>query len=68
MKAYDEIIQIAGKMRLLTKRLKVLKPKAVKELRKLEYSYDDIVKILGVGKINAIKWSKGVKRNQKRKR
>jgi 4-aminobutyrate aminotransferase-like enzyme len=58
MRAYQEIIEIAGKMRLLDRRLKKLKPKAVKELRRLEYSYDDIIKILGIGKISAIKWAK----------
>ena len=39
--------------------IKSLKKKAVKELRAMGYSYDRIVNMLAIGKITAIKYSKG---------
>jgi len=55
MKAYEKIIKLRGQKIKLSKEIELLKGKAVRELKDLDYSYDDIIKILGIGKITAIK-------------
>ena len=58
MKSYERILEITGKMLKLQSEINKLKPKAVKELREIGYSYDMIISILHSGKVTAIKYEK----------
>ena len=57
--SYVRIIELNAKKITLNHEIKNLKPKAVRELRAMGYSFDKIVTMLSIGKINAIKYSKG---------
>lgn len=57
-KNYEQIIDLKAEKIKIDMKIKNLKPKAVKELREMGYSFDKIVNILGIAKINAIKYSK----------
>ena len=66
--AWKQIIEKQSKMLILKREIDVLKKKAVKELRELGYSHDKICGILGIGKINSIKYSKEQRRRSNRRR
>jgi len=55
MTAFEEIIILNGQQLKLEKQINELKSKAIVELYDLGYSYDDITRILHVGKSTAIK-------------
>jgi len=57
-KNYEQIIELKAEKIKIDMKIKNLKPTAVKELRKMGYSFDKIINILGIGKLNAIKYSK----------
>jgi hypothetical protein len=56
--AYEQIIEKRSKMLILKREIDMLKSKAVKELRDLGYSHNNICNMIGIGKINSIKFSK----------
>lgn len=53
--SYVRIIELNAEKIKLDKKIEKLKPKAVKELRAMGYSFDKIVRMLNIGKITAIK-------------
>ena len=58
MKSYLEILRLRGKANFLARHIEQLKQKAVEELRKEGYSFDEITKLIGIGKVTAIRLSK----------
>jgi len=56
--AWKQIIEKKSQILILNREIESLKNNAVKELRKLGYSHDRICGILGIGKINSIKYAK----------
>lgn len=56
--SYEQIITLNSEKMKIDIKIRDLKPKAVKELRLMGYSYDRIVRMLNIGKVNAIRWSK----------
>lgn len=67
MKAYEEIIVLQAKHLQLQDKINSLKPQAVKELKKMGYSYDKICSVLSIGKINVMEIIKGNKTEIKRR-
>ena len=59
--AWKQIIGKKSQMLILKKEIDMLKGKAVRELRDLGFSHDKICGILGIGKMNSIKFSKDEK-------
>jgi len=57
--AWQRIVEIKGERNRLANEINILLPKAIKEMRKLGYGYDDISKTLGTGKITAIAFGSG---------
>ncbi len=60
MEAWKKIIEKKGQIEILQREIHSLKKKAVLELRRLGYSHDKICGILGIGKINSIKFASEV--------
>lgn len=56
--AWTKIVEKKGQISQLRKEINLLKQKAVLELRRLGCSHDEICRILSIGKINSIKFSK----------
>jgi len=56
--AWKQVIEKKSQKLILDREIELLKKRAVKELRYLGYSHDRICSILGIGKINSIKYSK----------
>ncbi len=55
MTAFGKIILLKKEKTKIQREIDKLKPQAIKELREMGYSYDNICILLGVGKITAIK-------------
>jgi hypothetical protein len=55
--AYLEIIKNRQDIKKLCERIEELKPKAVVELRDEGLNYDNIAKLLNIGKVNALKFA-----------
>lgn len=62
MRAYEEVIKLNSKIRILQNKINTKKVKAVKELREMDYSLDIISRILSMGKINVLNIIKGKKK------
>lgn len=60
--SWKQIIRKQGEREILQREIDLLKRKAVLELRKMGYSHDRICGILGIGKINSIKFAKQKKK------
>ena len=58
IEAWKQIIEKKGKIEKLNREINSLKENAVKELRKMGYSHDKICGILGIGKVNSVKFAK----------
>ena len=56
--AWQRIIVIKGKRAELQREIDALKPQAVRELRALGFSFDNIARTLMVGKVTAIRMFK----------
>lgn len=56
--ALAKMIIMKGEMSKLSNKIKKLTPAAVRDLRKYGFSHDEISRMLGIGKINSIKFSK----------
>ncbi|MEK6884313.1 MAG: hypothetical protein AABY22_32075 [Nanoarchaeota archaeon] len=64
--AWKQIIEKKAQILILQKEINSLKSKAVLELRKLGYSHDKICGIIGIGKVNSIKYASVNKNEQVR--
>jgi len=53
--SYEKIIELNSQLMKLQEKINSLKPTAIKELYKMNYSMDSIALMLRVGKINVVK-------------
>lgn len=65
---YVKIVKLRQEIKKLFEEIRKLEPKAVEELRLEGVSYDNISKLLNIGKVNAIRFAKmsGEKRGRGR--